>query len=63
MSTFKEMEMDWWLAMTYAAHAELSTRQGDLSNAEENLHNAIEILKACGAEGWVEKYEKELASF
>ena len=49
--------------MTYAAHAELSTRQGDLSNAEENLHNAIEILKACGAEGWVEKYEKELASF
>ncbi len=26
-----------------------------------NLGKAIEILKECGADGWVEKYEKELA--
>jgi tetratricopeptide (TPR) repeat protein len=57
---FKEMEMDWWLAITYAAYADLSKRQGDLSKAKENLHNAIEIFKELGAGGWVAKYEKEL---
>jgi hypothetical protein len=31
------------------------------SNARENLSKAIEILRKCGAGGWVEKYEKELA--
>jgi len=30
--------------------------------AQENLGKAIEILKECGADGWVEKYEKELAT-
>jgi len=30
-------------------------------NLHENLGKAIEILKECGADGWVEKYEKELA--
>ena len=29
--------------------------------ARENLGKAIEILKECGADGWVNKYEKELA--
>jgi len=29
--------------------------------ARENLGKAIEILKECGADGWVEKFEKELA--
>ena len=59
---FREMGMDHWLAMTYAAYADLSKRQGDLSNAEENLHNAIKILKECGADGWVKKYEKQLTA-
>jgi hypothetical protein len=27
------------------------------------LNKAIEIFRECGADGWVEKYEKELASF
>ena len=31
-------------------------------NSRENLNKSIEILKDCGADGWVEKYEKELAS-
>jgi hypothetical protein len=26
-----------------------------------NLSKAIEIIKECGADGWVAKYEKELA--
>jgi tetratricopeptide (TPR) repeat protein len=29
--------------------------------AQENLGKAVEILKECGADGWVEKYEKELS--
>ena len=31
------------------------------TKAKENLNKAIEILKECGADGWVEKYEKELS--
>jgi hypothetical protein len=33
-------------------------RNGDRSMARENLGMAVEILKECGADGWVEKYEK-----
>jgi len=36
-------------------------RKGDQSKAKENLNKAIEIFKKCGADGWVEKYDKELA--
>ena len=35
--------------------------EGDQSKAKKNLIKAIQILKECGADGWVEKYEKELA--
>ncbi|MBC8461731.1 MAG: hypothetical protein H8D67_27480 [Deltaproteobacteria bacterium] len=54
------MGMDYWLARTYAVYAELSKKERDQSKAKENLINAIEILKECGADGWVEKYEREL---
>jgi hypothetical protein len=30
-----------------------------LIKSEKNLIKAIEICKECGADGWVEKYEKE----
>jgi len=36
--------------------------KGDPSKAKENLNNSIEIFKECGAEGWVERYENELAT-
>lgn len=45
-----------------ALYAKLSKRKGDQSKAKENLNKAIEILKECGAEGWVEKCQKELAA-
>jgi class 3 adenylate cyclase len=51
----------WHLAQDYALYAELFKRKDDLPKAMENLNKAIEILKECGAVGWVEKYEKELA--
>jgi tetratricopeptide (TPR) repeat protein len=52
----------WNLGRDYTAYAELFKRKGDHSKAKEHLSKAIEILKECGADGWVQKYEKELAS-
>jgi tetratricopeptide (TPR) repeat protein len=49
------------LGKDYALYADLFKRKGDRLKAQENLGKAIEILKECGADGWVEKYEKELA--
>jgi tetratricopeptide (TPR) repeat protein len=51
----------WSLARDYALYAELNKRQGDPEKARENLSKAIKILKECGADGWVQKYENELA--
>ncbi|UCE54768.1 MAG: AAA family ATPase [Desulfobacterales bacterium] len=48
------------LGQDFALYAELIRRKGDQSKAREKLDRAIEILKECGADGWVEKYEKEL---
>ena len=50
------------LAMDLAVAGELYKRRGERSKAKENLNKAIEIFKECGADGWVEKYEKELAA-
>ena len=43
-------------------YAELFKRKGDRSKAKELLGKAIELLKECGADRWVEKYEKELVA-
>jgi tetratricopeptide (TPR) repeat protein len=51
----------WSLGCDYAFYAELLKRQGDPAKARENLSNSIDIFKECGADGWVEKYEKEFA--
>jgi len=48
------------LGKDYALYAELFKRKGDRLKAQENLGKAIEIFKECGADGWVEKYEKVL---
>jgi class 3 adenylate cyclase/tetratricopeptide (TPR) repeat protein len=47
------------LGKAYALYADLFKRKGEKLKAQENLGKAIEILKECGADGWVEKYEKE----
>ncbi len=58
----KRNGMVWDLGRDYALYAELFKRKKDQLKAKENLNKAIEILKECGADGWVEKYEKELAA-
>jgi tetratricopeptide (TPR) repeat protein len=50
------------LGKDYALYADLFKRKGDRLRAQENLGKAIVILKECGADGWVEKYKKELAT-
>ncbi|KKL70514.1 hypothetical protein LCGC14_2104150, partial [marine sediment metagenome] len=57
----KRNGMMWHLARDYALYADLFKRKGDLSKARENLVKGIEIFKECGADGWVKKYEEELA--
>jgi len=51
----------WELGRAHRLYAELLKRKGDLGGAKENLSTAIGILKECGADGWVERYEEELA--
>ena len=58
----KRNGMMWYLARDYALYAELFKRTGDLLKTREKLKKAIEIFKACGADGWVAKYEKELTA-
>ena len=53
--------MMWELGMDHRLYAELLKRKGDLSKAKENLNTAIGILKECGDDGWVTRYEEELA--
>jgi tetratricopeptide (TPR) repeat protein len=50
------------LAHSFNLHAEIFKRKGDLRKVKENLETSIEIYRQCGADGWVEKYEKELAT-
>ncbi|MBW2203033.1 MAG: hypothetical protein JRF52_02770 [Deltaproteobacteria bacterium] len=52
----------WYLATDHALYADWFKKKGDLSSAKEQLTRAIEILRECGADGWVAKYEKELAA-
>jgi len=53
--------MMWHSARNYVIYSELLNKKGDRSKAKETLGKAIDIFKECGADGWVEKYEKEFA--
>ena len=53
--------MRFHLGLDHALYAEFFKRKGDSLQARENLGRAVEIFRECGADGWVEKYEKELA--
>jgi hypothetical protein len=50
------------LGRGYTIYAELLRRKGNQSKAEASLKKAIKIYRECGADGWVEKYEKELTT-
>ena len=50
------------LGLDHALYAEYFNGEGDRANAQEELGKATEILRECGADGWVAKYEKELVA-
>jgi len=50
------------LAKDYALFADILCRKDDMQNAKENLKQAIQIFDEIGADGWVGKYEKQLAA-
>ena len=62
IETNKSNDMRWHLARSYTGYADLLIRKGGQSKARENLGRAIDIFKECGADGWVEKTEQELAA-
>jgi tetratricopeptide (TPR) repeat protein len=62
IKTDKRNSTMWSLGADHALYAELLKRKGDHIKAKEALNKAIEIFKECGADGWVEKAEKELAA-
>ena len=51
----------WSLACDYVFYSELCKRKGDPKRAKENLNRAIEIFSECGAQGWQNKAEAEIA--
>jgi tetratricopeptide (TPR) repeat protein len=50
------------LAKNYGLYGKFFKQQGDKSRAQEELGKAIEILKECGADGLLMKYEEEMAN-
>jgi tetratricopeptide (TPR) repeat protein len=49
------------LGQNYALYGDFFKRQGDRIKAQNEIGKAAKIQRECGADGWVEKYEKELS--
>jgi tetratricopeptide (TPR) repeat protein len=50
------------LARDYLLSGEICKRKGDKRRALESLQKAVAIFRECGADGWVNKCEEELAA-
>ena len=61
ISANTEAKMRFMLAQDHALYSDFFKRQDNLPQAREQMNKAVEIMKECKADGWVEKYEKELA--
>ena len=57
----KNNVMMWCLGRDYVLYSELYRRNEKQQKSKEKLCKAIDIFRECGANGWVKKYEKELA--
>ncbi|UCF86082.1 MAG: AAA family ATPase, partial [Desulfobacteraceae bacterium] len=53
----------WKLARDYSFYSELLRQKGEMKKAKHYLGLAISTMKECGADGWVEKYDRGLAEF
>ena len=61
ISMFKNMEMNFWLGKSNELLAKYHQQKSDQPKAGEHMNSAIQYMKECGADGWVERYEKALA--
>ncbi|MBU2647496.1 AAA family ATPase, partial [bacterium] len=52
---------NFYLAQSHYLYSDFLKQHDNPSLAREQMHKAIETMQACGADGWVERYEKELA--
>jgi len=59
-SMFQEMEMNFWLGKSNELLAKHFHRKGEASKSLEHMNSAIQYMKVCEADGWVERYEKKL---
>ena len=57
---YEERGIHYYVARIHAIYANLYKKEGNNSKAKESLNKSIEILSDIKADGWVEKYEKEL---
>ena len=55
----KKNGLKFYLGRDYVLSAEINERKGDPAKARLDMNKAIDIFKECGADGWVEIYEKE----
>jgi hypothetical protein len=51
----------WQLAADHALYADVFKNKEDIQGAKEQLTKAIDLFNECGADGWVRKYEEEMA--
>jgi class 3 adenylate cyclase/tetratricopeptide (TPR) repeat protein len=61
IETDEQHKMPWDLARDYALYAEFFKKKGNPAQAKEKLGKAIDLMRSIGADGWVKKYEAELA--
>ncbi len=60
IETDEQHKMPWNLARSYTLYAEFFKKKGDPAQAKEKLTKAIDLMRSIGADGWMERYEKEL---
>jgi len=56
----KKNEMMFHLGRDYIVYSQILEKKNEPSNAKNSLIKAINIFKECKADGWVERYKKEL---
>jgi len=55
------MQLAWDLAQDYVVFSEIQMKKGDSAEGRNCVRRALKIFEQCGADGWVEKYRRELA--
>jgi class 3 adenylate cyclase/tetratricopeptide (TPR) repeat protein len=58
----EKYKMNWSLGHDFVLLSRISNIKEDKLGAKDELSKALKIFKDCGADGWVEKYKKELAT-